>query len=200
MTRTLTSDMQAALRAAVVRPIMLVRLQFDSTDLYLCDSDTDISWNAHTWLGNGVLQSIDNLAESRDLTPVNFSVTLAGEDSTIVSLVLSECHQNNIAQVFLALLNDEDSLIDDPFILETGFFDQATFKETGKDTAIVLAYENELIASQRAVQLRYTDQCQQALFPGDLGFQYVSQAADFKGFWGTAARVQYVKKRHVGKN
>lgn len=200
MTRSMSSDMQAALRDTVVFPVMLVYMQFTSLDLYVSDADFDISWNGHDWLGNGYILSIDGVGQSREQTAINFTVTLAGEDSTVVSLVLGETHQNLICDVYLALLDNQQALISDPFLIQRGLFDFATFNASETETTIVMSYENELISQDRAMQLRYTDQCQQSLFPGDTGFRYAAQAADFKGFWGAAPRVQYIKKRNIAKN
>ena len=60
MSRDLTSGMQTAATADLVRPFFLVDLNFTSGSIYLWSGQGDLSWNSNTYLGAGDLLSISS--------------------------------------------------------------------------------------------------------------------------------------------
>jgi hypothetical protein len=201
MARPLTAGMQAVLRDMVVKPVWLVKIEFIGTTLYLSSRRLDVSWNGFTWLGNGFLRGFDGLNETRDQVSTSLGIILGGYDSSLTSLVLANTRQDKKCEVYFGLLNSSDALITDPYLLYPGDFDSAEINEAAEDATITLRYENDLMRARRLNVFRFTHQSQQALFPGDLGFQYVSQTADWKGFWGrvTIPKTMQKKKRNEAK-
>jgi hypothetical protein len=204
--------MQAVLRDMVVKPVWLVKLEFitnpnsassvnNITYLYLSSRRIDVSWSGQLWLGNGWLRGFDGLNEAKDQTSTSLGIILGGYDPNLVSLVLSSTRQVLQCQVYFGLLDTSNNLIADPYLLYPGSFDSAEINEAAEDATITLRYENDLTKARKLNVFRFTHQSQQALFPGDLGFQYVSQAADWSGFWGqlTAPKANQKKKRNEAK-
>lgn len=201
MARPLSAGMQAVLRDMVVRPCWLVKIEFVGTTVYLSSRDKDVSWSGQTWLGNGWLRGFDGLNEVKDHVSTQLGIVLGGYDPTLVSLVLANTRQDKNCEVYFAMLDASDALIADPYLLYPGQFDSAEIDEAAEDATITLRYENDLMKARRLNVFRFTHQSQQALFPGDLGFQYVSQTADWKGFWGriTSPKAMQKKKRNEAK-
>lgn len=195
MARALTAGMQAVLRDMVVKPVWLVKLEFVSTTIYLSSKRSDIVWNAVTWLGNGMLAGLEGMSDVKDHTSTELTVALNALDSGLMSLVLGSTAQSKVCEVYFGLLNTSDALIVDPYKIYTGKFDSAEIQESAGSAEITLRYENDLLKSNRNNILRFTDQSQKALFPTDRGFEYASQAADWKGFWGQAKSPKAMQKK-----
>lgn len=201
MARPLTAGMQAVLRDMVVRPCWLVKIEFTTTTLYLSSRRKDVSWNSQVWLGNGFLRGFEGLNEAKDQVSTSLGIILGGYDAALLSLVLANTSQSLGCEVYFGMINSSDTLIADPYLIYPGDFDSAEINESAEDATITMRYENDLTKARRLNVFRFTHQSQQALFPGDLGFQYVSQTADWKGFWGklSAPKAMQKKKRNEAK-
>lgn len=200
MTRALTSDMQNALQAQHLVPVYLAELVFTTTTLRLSTLAYDISWNAQTWQGSGILLHPGETSESIDLNAAGITVVLDGQDTSTLSLALGNTNQSKTAKVWFGLLNSSGAIIADPCEMFYGQFDSAVIKDTGRDRIIELNYENELLSQRSIVERRYTHYSQQAYFPGDKGFIYAPQAAEWDGWWGTAEKINFIKKRKTRRN
>ncbi len=200
MSRDITAGMLTAISQQVIRSCLFVKLEFIGTTLYLSSLTTNINWDSQTWLGNGLLMGVDGIEEVLDLKAVGWTVRLEGSNATLVSLALGSTNQSKKGYFYFGILDSTETLVLDPELLQVGNFDTAVIEDSGDRSSIVLHYESELIQRSRSKELRYTDFSQQAIFPGDRGFQYAPQAEDWSGFWGKAARPRHRRKRKVGRN
>lgn len=198
--RNLTASMQTAVAGSVIRTCLLAKLEFTSTDVYLTSLARNVSWSSQTWLGNGWLRPFSAIGENVDLRASGCSIALGGLDATTISLILNSSKQGKKGYLYLGLLDSSYALISDPQLIFLGRFDSADIVDSGTDASVRLNYESELIRLQRINEYRYTDASQQALYPGDLGFQYSAQAADWSGFWGKAARPKFIRRRKTGRS
>jgi hypothetical protein len=179
----------------------LAKLEFITVDLYLSTRNRDLDWNGHTWQGNSVFRPPRSVRNSKDNTSNGIAIPLVGYDQTIMSLVLEDINQSKKCEIYFGMLDVSDNLITDPYPLFVGRFDTATVQSSGGQREIVLVYENDFMVMTRVNAFRYTDQSQQALFPGDTGFERVRLAADWKGFWGSQSKplANQKKKRNSTK-
>jgi hypothetical protein len=187
--------MQTALADSVVRICILVELETTGATVYLNSLNRDLSYDGHTWLGNSWLRPFSSVAESTDLSTGAFEIRLGGVDTTALALILGNFTRSKYGTMYLGLLDSSYALIADPFVLFKGKFDHAQLSDDGDTGNAVIVYESELIRQKDSNEFRYTDQSQQALFAGDLGFQYAAKAADWSGFWGRAAKPQRIRRR-----
>ena len=58
MSRTLSTEMQAVASAELVRPIYLVKMEFDSGDLFLWSGLGNLVYSGDTYVGTGDLMAI----------------------------------------------------------------------------------------------------------------------------------------------
>lgn len=195
MARTISGDMQTALAASVLRICLLVELETTGSTIYLTSLDRNISYSAQTWLGNSWLRPFSDISEVADLSSTGCQIRLGGLDSTAVSAILQTFTKSKTGTVQLGLLDSSYALISSPLIIFKGKFDHAELFEDGESASAILTYESTLLRQKESNEFRYTDQSQQSLFPGDKGFQYAAQAADWSGFWGRAAKPQRIRKR-----
>jgi hypothetical protein len=186
MTRALDANQTNALSASHISGISFVELDF-STPLYLCSLPYNFSWNGITWIGAGSLGSISPVGENGDLQAQGVQLSLTGVDSSLVSTALSEAYQGKGCQVWFCPLDPAaGQLIGAPIRVFVGRIDTMAI-EVGDKATITLTGESRLIDFLRPRISRYTDAEQQALYPGDLGLQYVNDLQEANVPWGVQA-------------
>ena len=192
MSRALSAEMLAVATADIVRPIYLVKAEFDSTppedrNLYLWSGFGDLTFNGKNYLGVGNLLSISAVDESTDLTATGASVVLSGIQSTLLAIARDEDYQGRPITIYLGALDDTGDLIASPTVLFSGFMDVMTIAEAGETSTISVTAENKLIAFDRSYVRRYTAEDQKIDYPNDMGFEFVAKIADQEIIWGRAS-------------
>ena len=192
MSRALSAEMLAVATADVVRPIYLVKAEFDSTppedrNLYLWSGFGDLTFNGKNYLGVGNLLSISAVDESTDLTATGASIVLSGIQSPLLAIARDEDYQGRPITIYLGALDDTGDLIASPTVLFSGFMDVMTISEAGETSTISVTAENKLIAFDRSYVRRYTAEDQKIDYPNDMGFEFVAKIADQEIIWGRAS-------------
>lgn len=200
MSRDITAAMQAAIVAPSLKFLYLVEIEFASEIVRLTSNPRDVSWNAQTWLGNGMLRRPSSVRESTDIRANGFSISLGGIDPAMLSLVLSDLHQNQYGIIYFALLDASEAVIVDPLIIAKGKFDTTEIQENAAGPEITIYYESDLIRRDRTNEFRLTHESQQAIFPGDNGFKYVDTIEDWSGFWGKGPKPKASHKKRKVKH
>lgn len=201
MGRGLTTALQNALRATVVRAGYMVKLETTGATVYLSTRERSFDYFGVTWLGNSWIRPTFNIQETVELRANSISIRLAGLDPAAVSMVLQSINHSKRGNVWLVAFEESGAVIADPFPIGGGNFDNADVRDSGENAEIILNYENELIRASDAAEFRMTHFSQQARFPnsGDLGFEYTDLVEDYSGFWGRAAQPKFTKKRKTKK-
>lgn len=190
----LTSNMIAALTASLVRPVHFCILVFNDGPVYLCDLPYNISWNGHTWLGNGTLEGVDQVQETTDSKAGSYNVILSGCDQAMISEVLGQSNQQNQVTVWLGCLDSSNALISSPITLFSCFYDFAVLTADGNSAKITITCSSQIANLKKVRERRYTSESQKALFPGDTGFDYVPATVQWTGFWGKSRPPRITKK------
>jgi len=192
MSRALSAEMLAVATADVVRPIYLVKAEFDSTppedrNLYLWSGFGNLTFNGKNYLGVGNLLSISAVDESTDLTATGASIVLSGIQSPLLAIARDEDYQGRPITIYLGALDDTGDLIASPTVLFSGIMDVMTISEAGETSTISVTAENKLIAFDRSYVRRYTAEDQKIDYPNDMGFEFVAKIADQEIIWGRAS-------------
>ena len=153
-----------------------VELMFDSGALRIWSGIGDKSIGGQTYTGTGSLLSVGGIEESDDLSVPGASISLNGVDSSLVSLAIQEPYQNRDCRILLGSG-------DDFFEIFSGFMDVMTIEDSGETCIINLTVESRLIILDRKVPLRYTQETQNSLYPGDTFFSTVASLQDKKVNW-----------------
>jgi hypothetical protein len=186
MSRNITDDAIIAIESAVYAPVYLVQITFSNETIYVNSASMTINWNGHNWLGVGVLGNISTIAESSDTQANGIILTLSGIPTEYLTDALSFANGNGTAQVLLACMLANGSLVADPFPLYFGFTDAPTIDCSTETISLSIAVENRLSDMQRSQQLRYTDSTQRSRYPADASFQFVQYVADLFINWSKA--------------
>jgi len=184
MSRVLSNAMKEMAVAKVVRPIFLVRMVFDSSQLNIWSGVGDISFDSVTYTGLGDLLSISDIKETSDISATGINVSLSGVKTSLIAIAKNQDYQGRELTVRLGAFNETGSLIADPVIIFSGFMDTMTIAEAGSYSTISIAVENKLVALERAKVRRYTAEDQKIEHPTDKGFEFVTSIVQKEIFWG----------------
>jgi hypothetical protein len=185
--RDLTPGMAAEVVKNFLRPVLFCYIEFLSGPVYLWSGVGSISWNGQTWMGVGKFGAIGPMQETEDVAATNLALSLSGVPSDLLGYALTEVRQGKQCRVWLGAVDANLNIIVDPYESFSGRLDICAIDE-GPDTSTVsITVENVLIDMQRARPVFYTDQAQQAEFPGDKGFEFVPQLQEKSLRWGAAS-------------
>lgn len=187
MSRGLSASVISALTSNTVRPITFSELDFSSGTLYVHDGIGTYTWGGQDWIGVGSFGSISNIQEGAEVSPYSITLTLSGLESGLVSTALTEDYFMRDANIYLGLLNDDDTLIDTPSQIWSGFMDvmDISLGSAGGDS-IELTCESELAKFDRSANLRYTHVEQQKRNGSDLFFEFLKDIDGAKIRWKSA--------------
>lgn len=184
MTRNLTADFAAALAGRDLRPVIFFEGMFASGPLRLWSGLGEIGWAGESWSGAGALLGLGAIEETSEVVAGGTSVSLSGIPPDLVQRAISEARQGLPGRVWLGLLTPEGEIIADPVLAFAGRLDVPEITDDAEACRITLSYESRLIDLNTARSWRYTHESQQALHPGDLGFEYVTAIQDREITWG----------------
>lgn len=184
MARDLTSQMQAAIAATLVRPALFVTGTFRTSPVYVWTGYGNIVWNGHTWTGIGTLGGISVIEEGSTVEARGVTLTLGGFEPTLLSEVMTEFQLKAPAAVYFGAFDDAGALIPDPVAAFVGTMDQPTVQVNGQTASIAINCENRLLDLQLASGRRLTNDDQQLDHPGDRGLEFVNAIQEMDIYWG----------------
>jgi len=184
MSRVLSNAMKEMAVAKVVRPIFLVRMVFDSSQLNIWSGVGNLSFDSVTYTGLGDLLSISDIKETSDISATGINVSLSGVKTSLIAIAKNQDYQGRELTVRLGAFNETGSLIADPVIIFSGFMDTMTIAEAGTYSTISIAVENKLVAFERSKVRRYTAEDQKIDHPTDKGFEFVTSIVQKQIIWG----------------
>lgn len=184
MSRTLSTEMQAVSTADLVRPIYLVKMEFDSGDLNLWSGLGNLIYNGDTYVGGGDLLTISPINESEELEANGCRIGISGVKQSLVALARDEPYQGRKIAMLLGAFDESGDIISDPVVVFSGFMDVMTITDSSDTSIISISCENKLIAFERASVRRYTAEDQKIDHPFDKGFEFVSKIKQKDIVWG----------------
>lgn len=187
MSRGLSTNNLNAVIADNIAPILFIELDFGSGISRANSSVGTITWGGFDWLGVGSFGSVSMIEDSSELQKQTVKYTLNGIPSAMMSVFLSENYQGRSAKLYLGFFDLVTRVLTDtPILMAFGKMDVSSVQQ-GETLAITITAESRFSAWDRPLIRRYTHSEQQARFSGDLGLQYIDQAARKEIFWGRKA-------------
>ncbi len=184
MSRVLTPEVAAALADRDLRPVILFEGEFASGWVRFWSGLGEILWAGETWTGAGTLLGLGAIEETSAVVAGGTSVSLSGVPSALVQRAIAEARQGLPGRVWIGLLTEAREIIADPVLAFAGRLDVPEITDDADACRITITYESRLIDLNTAREWRYTHESQQALHPGDLGFEYVTAIQDREIKWG----------------
>lgn len=203
--RDISPEMEAALHAPNVQPVLMAELYFDSATVRLWSGIGTLTWNGNDFTGGGNLISISEIQESQGLEAKGMTCTLTGIPSNIIGTVLLENQRGRPFRLYLGvvsinnnvLLEDgdyvltedggnvllENTLVDSPYRIFSGLMDTMEIVDTGETSLVNLNVESIMIVGQRNKVRRYTSEDQKKYYPNDKGLDFIASLQDKEVVW-----------------
>lgn len=158
-----------------------LELQFDSGTVRLWNGYGDLVISGGTYTGSGSFLSISSIEENAEIGAKGVSMTLSGLNSTILSYALNENYQYRVVNIYVGSISGATVSAYKAF---SGRMDVMTINEDAESCTISLTAESRLIDLERPRVRRYTSEDQKALYPSDLGFDFVNSLQEASIKWG----------------
>lgn len=181
--RNLTSGFIAAIQAGHVQPFPLLQLDFSSGTEYWCTLDHDVVYGGNTYTALAGALAVDVIEETAS-SAQGLRITIAAAKESNLALAMEELMQGRAITVRLAVVDSAGAVQVDDAVWK-GRIDYPAIEDGERSSVIVINAEHQMAAWDRARPVRYTDAAQQALYPGDLGCQYVAAATEATIVWPT---------------
>lgn len=163
---------------------LAVKAEFDSGAVRVWSGDGDLSVGGETYLGVGTLLQVSDVEDNMELTSTGVSVSLAGMDSTVLNLALTENYQNRNITIFLGFLSGGSDVSVGTMTIFKGRMQSLNVNDSPEGSTIIIDAENRLIDLSRPSNLRYTKESQKFIDSSDTCFSRVQQLQDEEIIWG----------------
>lgn len=178
MSRGLTSAVKTELatgNVTAIEPVYLLYLGF-ATPLYRTNSSfnitSSISGSSQTYTADGFLLGVSGVSETTEPIKNTFNITLSGVDQSIVSVILNENIINATAKIWQGFLDQNNSLIADPYLLFEGTVNSYSIEDDTKATLVGLEITSTWGQFEKENGRTTSDLSQQRHFSGDKGFEF----------------------------
>lgn len=179
--RDIHPDVIAALESRIFRPVYFVEILFDDP-LRFTSAHSSMVLYGKEYFGAGNLGRVSPVKEGVDLNPQEFQIVVAGVSEASLAGVLPGNYLNRDVTCYTAFLDEQGQIIGEPLHTFSGHVDEVQ-AEIGSVGRITITVRDELADWARPRIERYTNADQQARYPGDKGFEYVSQVAEKEIIW-----------------
>lgn len=176
--RGMSGAMIAEVAKAEVRPCYLLELAFDSGSMFLTDAAIDITYLGNVYERTAGLLSFSGLSETGDLLVNQITMELAAADTSLaMAKILTDDFLDRPCRIFLALLNASAGVISSPVKIFEGRMDAPSIVEDPESGSSVVSVRGTpaWVDFGRRPGRHTNDEEQQFYFPGDKGFEFVSQ-------------------------
>ncbi len=184
--RDLSAAFIEQLEAEVKSVAIFFEAEFASETINYWTGFGSIDWDSKTWIGIGNIIKVSQISETSDIRADGLVFTISGISEESRSIILSEVRQGKPGTMYIGFIDDDGTVIVDPAVAFEGRLDVPKMTDSGATIAISFFYETRLRDLERVRELRYTNESQQQIHPGDIGFEYVPSLQDWNGVWGRA--------------
>jgi hypothetical protein len=175
--RGATSAYLTELAKSQNQPFHLVAIDFDDTPIYITDAWTNITWDGHVFSALGHFLGFSDIEESLELQVANLTAQLSGVDQSLVSAVLTENYIDRPLRIYKGFLDANMAVVADPVLIFAGRMDAPVIEENPDDgtCTVSVSASNAWVDFERKSGRHTNHEEQQIFFPGDKGFEFVSE-------------------------
>ena len=181
MTRIIDDATSLALQDDVTRPIVLVKIATPSGDILMCSAMQDVLFAGDTYT-YGTLGAISPINETDDLNDSSITLSFSAIDSATISAIAAPDFINSQVTVRVMYYNEQWQSVGDGLL----YFEGGAASQNialGETAEITVNCKSKLSTLSRPRSERYSDQDQQAKYPGDLGMQYATTVSSKTIVW-----------------
>lgn len=183
MTREIHSATAAAALGDVVRPFLTIELDYPDGMVRASTLQETVVIGGQTYYGMGVVGNLSPIQEGAESRSYGVTASLTGVPGNFAAYLQSQDVQGRTAIIRVGLMNHAYEIVGEMVTIFVGRMDTQDIS-AGKNTSVDVAIESLLIDWERARVRRYTDVDQQAVYPGDRGFEYQAALQNMSLIWG----------------
>lgn len=214
--RDLIQQVKDAIASDTVEPVLLAEFFFADVPLRCWSGIGTINFEGQDYLGTGLLGTIGDVQETTDTTATGVQFMLSGIPNDVIAKVFLEQYQGRPCNLRLGffitetdavplkafdgktfvtvegkrivLMGDATQEVKSIYTttLFKGTMDTINIEADGASCICTLVVENEFLQILQSRGMRYTNEEQQSIFPGDRGLEYVNQIQNKQIEWGKA--------------
>lgn len=183
--RNLSVAERTALASGTVALAVLVDLGFTPA-IRLCSGSVTLQVGADLYFGTGVLGAVEAVSDEVQGTQ-HLRFSLSGVPSETLALALSEQVRGTACNVRLAILHGETQALLGTQLIFAGELDQMPITHGAETSTVGVIAVHRGETYRRSKPLRYTDNDQQLIQPGDTCCRYVLSQSQVQDVWPAAA-------------
>lgn len=180
----MTRDIPATLEQAVEGNfgwVLMLKIVLDSETVYAHTGVGEIEWDGQVWLGVGNMAQISGMVETPDGGDNRITVGLSGIPvEAMPDFVFEFTEEDTTGRqwvLYIGELDEDGNLQGDAVELNAGLTGAVDLID-GPTRTVTLSLITEAALMKSILFYRMTDEDQQFLFPGDLGFGFMSSLGD----------------------
>ena len=186
MARSIGSTFSTQLSSSTTRPFYAIEFLY-TQPLRFWTGYGDFVIEGQTYVGSGSLITVDSIQESGETKANGCKIIATGIDTSVLATALTQIQQGVVVNVKFGVLTtsgNAQAIVDTPYEIFSGFVDVVSISEQGTLSTIEFSLENKLIALEKPLDHRYTDQDQKFHFPNDKGLEFVDDLQQKDLVWG----------------
>lgn len=158
------------------QPVYLVEVWFDDGTIRMTDGWINVLWGGNTYTANGYYLGFSGLSETNDMTIPNVTVQVSAVDQTWIAIALSKPYLDRRIAIYKAFLDYTMAVISNPLLIFDGRIDTMEISDDpGHGTCtIAVSASSQWVDFQRTPGRHTNDDEEQIWYPGDRGFQFVT--------------------------
>lgn len=169
---------------------LLAEMQFTTGTMRLSTWEGSLQALGYEWAYLPGVMGISGVQQAENIEYPAIDVSLALPDSSILSLAVGseKTYRGRLFRLYMAIMDDEFRLVDDPQLLYVGVMDQVQMStgDGGEDKgALTMRCEQPGKDSRNAMSQRLTNQQQSKRYPGDTGLSRMAELAGGPQTWLT---------------
>lgn len=180
----LSNAFLTAIRLPNIYLAHFAQFDFRSGTIRFWTGKGSITWGGETWLGAGNLATIDKISESTRIEAPAYQFGLLGIDPSLLALASEQQYRNRSCQMWMAVMDSTFSTVTAAVRVFGGVMSHMLISDQAVSGSLSIVAENELARLNTPNEVRYTDEHQRAIFPGDTGLRYIAATSDTPVYWG----------------
>lgn len=167
----------------VIRHAYFVYIDLPSGPFRATSLDRNITIDSYLYYAVGSLGKISEYSTKSGIEVGGLKFSLTGISPTMTADVVNENTRNRLIKVGLGLLDADNHILGSVIWWFTGNIDSMTV-DVGQIVSVSASASSRLINWARSVNTRFTDEDQQAAYPGDKGFSFIASLQNSQIRWG----------------
>jgi len=183
---TLDTATKAQIATKVIGGFYLVEMFFKAQTLRLATWPVDVTYNGNVYKASGDLVGVGQMTESESGTPKKTTLSLSPVPAANLALGLGsvEGYRGQPVNILYWAVGDNYQPVGSPVLRFFGVMDQVSIKRSGETGSIEMScLPGGADSSRRSLSLRMNHEQHQSRYPGERGFEYVTDLIGTPQVW-----------------